>query len=95
MVDALLAKLYINWNVYTQDVTSASWSSTAANEKINECVAMCDDIIESGLFDLSDDYKKKFLYNNGAHIKDFIYAMPLGVKDRRTMASTPLLCLLL
>lgn len=76
MVDALLAKLYINWNVYTQDVTSASWSSTAANEKINECVAMCDDIIESGLFDLSDDYKKKFLYNNGAHIKDFIYAMP-------------------
>lgn len=37
---------------------------------------MCDDVIASGLFDLSDDYKAKFLYNNGVHIKDFIYAMP-------------------
>lgn len=76
MVDALLAKLYINWNVYTQDVTSASWSSTATNEKLNDCVAACDDVIKSGLFDLSDDYKKKFMYDNGSHIKDFIYAMP-------------------
>ena len=75
-VDALLAKLYINWNVYTQDVTSASWSSTATNEKLNDCVAACDDVIKSGLFDLSDDYKKKFMYDNGPHIKDFIYAMP-------------------
>lgn len=76
MVDALLAKLYINWNVYAQDVTSASWSSTATNEKLNDCVAACDDVIKSGLFDLSDDYKKKFMYDNGPHIKDFIYAMP-------------------
>ena len=76
MGDALLAKLYINWNVYTQDVTSASWSSTATNEKLNDCVAACDDVIKSGLFDLSDDYKKKFMYDNGPHIKDFIYAMP-------------------
>lgn len=76
MVEALLAKLYINWNVYTKDVTSASWSSTAPNEKLNDCVAMCDDIINSGLFNLSDDFKKKFLYNNGPHIKDFIYVVP-------------------
>lgn len=76
MVDALLAKLYINWVVYTQDVTSPTWSSTATNEKLNDCVAACDDIIQSGLFDLSDDYKKKFMYDNGPHIKDFIYAMP-------------------
>lgn len=76
MVDALLAKLYINWNVYTQDVTSTSWSSTAVNEKLNECVAVCDDVIKSGLFNLSDNYKKKFMYDNGPHIKDFIYAMP-------------------
>lgn len=76
MVDALLAKLYINWNVYTQDVTSASWSPTANNEKINDCIAACDRVIESGLFDLTDDYKTKFMYTNGAQIKDFIYAMP-------------------
>ena len=76
MVDALLAKLYINWNVYTQDVTSASWSSTAANEKLNDCIAACDRVIASGYFDLSDDYKEKFMYTNGSQIKDFIYAMP-------------------
>ena len=76
MVDALLAKLYINWNVYTQDVTSADWDSNAANEKLDDCIAACDRIIKSQLFDLSDDYKEKFMYNNGSHIKDFIYAVP-------------------
>ncbi len=76
MVDALLAKLYINWNVYTQDVTSTSWSADAANEKLDDCIAACDRIIASGYFDLSDDYKEKFLYTNGSHIRDFIYAMP-------------------
>jgi hypothetical protein len=76
MVDALLAKLYINWNVYTNDVTSSSWSATAANKKLDACVAVCDDIIHSGLFNLSDDYLRKFYPTNGAGIKDFIYAMP-------------------
>lgn len=76
MVDALLAKLYINWVVYSQDVTSSSWSSTATNEKLSDCVKVCDEIINSGLFDLSDDYKTKFLYTNGSSIKDFIYVMP-------------------
>lgn len=76
MVDALLAKLYINWVVYTQDVTSSSWSSTATNEKLNDCIAVCDDIIKSGLFDLSDDYKEKFMYDNDYTVKDFIYVMP-------------------
>lgn len=76
MVDALLAKLYINWNVYTKDVTSASWDANAANEKLTDCIAACDRIIESGKFDLSDDYKDKFMYTNGSQIKDFIYAMP-------------------
>ncbi len=76
MVDALLAKLYINWNVYTKDVTSASWDANAVNEKLTDCIAACDRIIESGKFDLSDDYKDKFMYTNGSQIKDFIYAMP-------------------
>ncbi len=76
MCNALLAKLYINWNVYTKDVTSSSWSADDANEKLNACIAVCDEIIESGLFDLSDDYKTKFMHDNGWKIKDFIYAMP-------------------
>ena len=76
MVDALLAKLYINWNVYTKDVTSADWNANADNEKLADCIAACDRVIESGKFDLSDDYKAKFMYTNGSQIKDFIYAMP-------------------
>lgn len=76
MVDALLAKLYINWNVYTQDVTSASWDPNANNGKLKDCIAACDRVIESHLFDLTDDYKTKFMYTNGPQIKDFIYAMP-------------------
>lgn len=85
MVDALLAKLYINWVVYTQDVTSSSWSSTATNEKLNDCIAVCDDIIQSGLFDLSDDYKKKFMYDNGYAVKDFIYVMPFDAVTQQGM----------
>ncbi|MGQ1889208.1 RagB/SusD family nutrient uptake outer membrane protein [Thermophagus sp. OGC60D27] len=82
MVDALLAKLYINWNVYTQDVTSASWSATANNEKLDDCVAVCDDIIQSGIFDLSDDFLEKFYPTNGPHIKDFIYVMPYTAANK-------------
>ena len=85
MVDALLAKLYINWNVYTQDVTSSSWSANAPNEKLNDCIAACDRIIASGNFDLSDDYKTKFMYTNGSQIKDFIYAMPFDAVTTQGM----------
>ena len=85
MVDALLAKLYINWNVYTQDVTSASWSADAKNDKVDDCIAACDRIIASGYFDLSDDYKTKFMYTNGSHIKDFIYAMPFDAETIQGM----------
>lgn len=85
MAQALLAKLYINWNVYTKDVTNASWSATATNEKLNDCIAVCDDIIASGLFNLSDDYLTRFYPTNGAHIKDFIYAMPYSASNREGM----------
>ena len=77
MVDALLAKLYINWNVYTKDVTSASWDANAANEKLDDCIAACDRV--------SDDYKTKFMYTNGSQIKDFIYAMPFDAETIQGM----------
>lgn len=85
MVDALLAKLYINWNVYTKDVTSASWDPNAANEKLNDCIAACDRVIASGHFNLNDDYKTKFMYTNGSQIKDFIYAMPFDAETVQGM----------
>ncbi len=78
---ALLAKLYLNWTVYTEDVTDASWTY-GTNEKLEDCVSLCDEIINSGLFDLSDDYKTKFLYTNGYQIKDFIYAMPFDAETQ-------------
>lgn len=85
MVDALLAKLYINWNVYTKDVTSAAWDANATNEKLDDCIAACDRVIASGYFDLSDDYKTKFMYTNGSQIKDFIYAMPFDAETIQGM----------
>lgn len=76
MAEALLVKLYINWGVYTcGDVTKYDVATTK-NSKLDECVRYCDDIIGSGLFNLNDPYRKKFMFDNGPQIKDFIYAMP-------------------
>lgn len=76
MAEALLVKLYINWGVYTcGDVTKYDVATTK-NNKLDECVKYCDDIIVSGLFNLNDPYRKKFMFDNGPQIKDFIYAMP-------------------
>jgi len=76
MAEALLAKLYINWPVYTAATPSDYDANSYKNEKLDRVVELCDDIIASGKFDLSDPYLSKFYPNNGAHIKDFIYAMP-------------------
>jgi hypothetical protein len=78
MAEALLVKLYLNWAVYTQsDVTQYDPSLT--NEKLNDCVKYCDDIIQSGLFSLDggvSNWRAKFYPDNGYQVKDFIYAMP-------------------
>lgn len=73
MAEALLAKLYLNWGVYTNDITTVNGST--ANPKLDECIAVCDDIIKSGVFEVGTGYRKKFFPDNGVHIKDFIYAV--------------------
>jgi hypothetical protein len=84
MADALLAKLYLNWAVYTcGDVTT--YAPTMTNDKLNDVVRVCDDIIASGMFDLTDNFISKFLPENGPHIKDFIYAMPFDRETQRGM----------
>lgn len=84
MAYALLAKLYLNWSVYTcGDV--ATYTPATANAKLEDAVRMCDAIIASDLFDLSDDFRSKFLPENGPHIKDFIYAMPFDRETQRGM----------
>nr|WP_320059038.1 RagB/SusD family nutrient uptake outer membrane protein [uncultured Bacteroides sp.] len=75
MAEALLVKLYLNWAVYTSgDV--ATYAPTLANSKLNDAVKYCDELINSGKFNLSDSYRKKFMPDNDYLIKDFIYAMP-------------------
>lgn len=77
MAQALLAKLYINWPVYTAESVDQYDAATAANPKLDDCVAACDDIINSGKFNLgSVDYLHKFSYDNDWKVEDFIYVMP-------------------
>ena len=79
VAEALLAKLYINWPVYTASSVTAYDAANYKNEHINDVVALCDDIIASEKFSLSggaNGYRSKFWPNNGPQIKDFIYAMP-------------------
>ncbi|MBD5213351.1 MAG: RagB/SusD family nutrient uptake outer membrane protein [Bacteroidales bacterium] len=74
MAEALLAKLYINWGVYTNPITQVT--GTTPNEKLDDCIYWCDQLIKSGVFEVGDGYRKKFFPDNGVHIKDFIYALP-------------------
>lgn len=77
MAEALLAKLYINWAVYTAPSVDQYDAATATNEKLNDCIRVCDEIIASGNFNLgSMPYAEKFGPDNGSHVEDFIYAMP-------------------
>ncbi len=77
MAEALLAKLYINWAVYTAESVDQYDAATAANPKLDACIEACDDIINSGKFNLgSVDYLHKFSYDNGWTVEDFIYAVP-------------------
>ncbi|MCD8178787.1 MAG: RagB/SusD family nutrient uptake outer membrane protein [Tannerellaceae bacterium] len=76
MAKALLAKLYLNWGVYATADVALYDPTTSTNTHLNDVVAMCDEIIKSGLYDLSDDWLEKFKSNNGPHIKDFIFAFP-------------------
>lgn len=91
MALALLAKLYINWPVYTADAVENYDAATAHNEKLADCIAACDEIISSGKFQLGPDaYRFKFgpdnteRFNNGT-IKDFIYVMPYHTTEATGM----------
>ncbi|HLS94721.1 putative outer membrane starch-binding protein [Sphingobacterium allocomposti] len=85
MADALLAKLYLNWAVYTApDI--ATYTPSMPNEKLNDVVAMCDDIIQSGQFNLtSHKFLEKFRPDNGPQIKDFVFAMPFDREKQQGM----------
>ena len=85
MAEALLAKIYINWAVYTAESVDQYDAANAYNEKLEDCIALCDDIINSGKFNLGGDvdYLHKFSYDNNWQIKDFIYVMPYDAINRQ------------
>ncbi|MBO5627525.1 MAG: RagB/SusD family nutrient uptake outer membrane protein [Aeriscardovia sp.] len=84
MAEALLAKLYINWAVYTAESVDQYDAATAANPKLDACIEICNDIINSGKFNLgSVDYLHKFSYDNNWQIEDFIYVMPYDAINRQ------------
>lgn len=88
MAEALLVKLYINWPVYTAASVDQYDAATVKNEKLNDCVKYCDEIIKSGKFSISEGangYRSKFFPNNGSQIKDFIYAMPFHTTEATGM----------
>ena len=87
MAQALLAKLYINWPVYTADSVQNYDAATARNEKLQTCINVCNAIINSGKFNLgSMAYRFKFGPNNTAlNVEDFIYVMPYDTYDATGM----------
>jgi hypothetical protein len=66
MAYALLAKLYLNAQVYT------------GASKNNECIAACDSVIASGKFAIEprSSYLAQFYPTNGPAMKEFIFAIP-------------------
>jgi len=69
MANALLAKLYMNWAVYTGQ--AGRW---------NDAVAACDAIITeaqtNATIALDADYLKEFYPDNGPQFKDILFAIP-------------------
>lgn len=61
---AVLAKMYLNSEVYTG---TARWA---------EAIAMCDNIINSNKYVVDGNYLAMFRPNNGPAMKEFIFAIP-------------------
>jgi hypothetical protein len=63
---ALLAKMYLNAEVYT------------GAQRNNDCIAACDSVISSGLYAIEprSSYLRMFFPNNGPSMKEFIFAIP-------------------
>lgn len=66
LAQALLAKMYLNAEVYT------------GAPRYADCIAACDAIINSGKFSLEPavSYLQMFYPNNGPQMKEFIFAIP-------------------
>ncbi len=57
---AILAKLYLNAETYV------------GQKKYTECMAACDEIINSGLYRIEDNYKSNFTFNNEESLENIL-----------------------
>lgn len=75
MAYSLLAKMYLNAQVYT------------GTEKYNESIAACDSVINSGKYSIEgrSSYLAMFYSNNGPSMKEFIFAVPYDPAFSGTM----------
>ena len=71
---ALLAKMYLNAEVYT------------GTQRNDDCIAACDNIIKSGKYVLAakDSYLKIFYPDNGPQTPEFIFAIPYDATSANT-----------
>lgn len=90
MAYALLAKLYINWPVYTAESVDKYDAANYNTEKLQACIDACNEIAK-GPFDLGpDEYRFKFNWDNtervkAGTIKDFIYAAEYDTNSAQGM----------
>lgn len=79
MAYTLLAKMYLNAEIYT------------GTERNNDCIAACDNVIQSNQYALEpkNSYLQMFYPNNGPQMKEFIFAIPF---DPSWASSFPFRC---
>lgn len=91
MALGILARLYLNWPVYTASTVENYDANSYSTEKLADCISACNEIINSGQFELGPDaYRFKFAPDNteraqAGTIKDFIYVSPYHTTEATGM----------
>lgn len=91
MALGILARLYLNWPVYTASTVENYDANSYSTEKLADCISACNEIINSGQFALGPDpYRFKFAPDNteraqAGTIKDFIYVSPYHTTEATGM----------
>jgi starch-binding outer membrane protein, SusD/RagB family len=62
---AILSRLYLNAQVYTNTIATPGVIGSAGSSGWQACISICDSIINSGLFQLRSGYFDNFSPNNG------------------------------
>jgi len=77
---SLLARLYLNAQIYTNTTAAPGKVGTAPTSVYAQCASICDSIINSGLFTLSQGYFDNFSTTNGTLLTggENIFSIPFN-----------------